>query len=62
MDVGAKLWIFFLGGVLLVGAGWLLWARFIGFPTHDPTRSPSQPGDPSAIDPPYHDPGNHPPA
>lgn len=39
MDVGMKLWVFFLGGIAIVGAVWFLWSRFIGFPQHDPTVS-----------------------
>jgi hypothetical protein len=60
MDVGLKLWIFLLGGIALVGAGWLLWSRLVGFPTHDPTASPSR-GDPdgSAIDVRPHDRDGH---
>ena len=44
MDVGLKLWIFLLGGVAIVGAGWLVWSRVVGFPSHDPTASPSRGG------------------
>ena len=42
MDVGMKLWVFLLGGSAIVGGGWLLWARFVGFPGHDPTASSSR--------------------
>ena len=50
MDVGLKLWILLLGGVVLLGGIWLLWSRFVGLPTHDPTSSPSQLGDPTVND------------
>jgi hypothetical protein len=60
MDVGAKLGILFLASVALVGAIWLLWARFIGFPSHDPTSSPSQLGDPSVNDPHFRGPNDPP--
>ena len=62
MDVGLKLWIFLLGGIAIVGAGWLLWSRVVGFPGHDPTTSSSR-GDPdgSGIDMSQHDrDGHHP--
>jgi hypothetical protein len=48
MDVGMKLWVFLLGGVAIVGAVWLLWSRFIGFPQHDPTASRPPDGDSGA--------------
>jgi hypothetical protein len=36
MDVGMKLWVFLIGGSAIVGAGWLLWSRLVGFPSDDP--------------------------
>jgi hypothetical protein len=60
MDVGLKLWIFLLGGVAIVGMGWLLWSRIVGFPSDDPTASrPRHEGDGSAIDMSPHDRDGH---
>ena len=61
MDVGLKLWTFLLGGIAIVGAGWLLWSRVVGFPGDDPTTSPSRhEADGSAIDTsPHHRDGHH---
>jgi hypothetical protein len=39
MDVGMKLWVFLFGGSAIVGAGWLLWSRVVGFPSRGPTTS-----------------------
>jgi len=59
MDVGLKLWIFLFGGSAIVGAGWLLWSRVVGFPGHDPTSSSRHNADGSALDMSPHDRDGH---
>ncbi len=56
MDVGAKVGLLVLGCAAFVGVCWLLWVRFIGLPTDDPTSSPSRLGDPGVTDPGAHHP------